>query len=111
MNIIYTKSYDNSIKKLKKHKNEYDNLLKIEKILRNAKDFKELCNLPIVKMYHFERLKHELNEFYSFNLCKNGGKIRLIVKPSDDNSIEIFLIYISYNHYSDFDVGKVIYDE
>ena len=62
-------------------------------------------------MYGFERLKHDKNTFYSFNLSKTGGKIRLIVKPVDDDSIELFLILISYNHYEDFDPKKVLYYE
>ncbi len=111
MNIKYTKSYDNSIKKIKRHKYEYDNLEKIIKIIRDTRDFKELCSLPIVKKYHFERLKYDLNEFYSFNLCKSGGKIRPIIKPNDDNCVELFLVYISYNHYDDFNIKKVIYYE
>lgn len=31
MNIIYTKSYDNTVKKLKRHKKEYNNLEDIKK--------------------------------------------------------------------------------
>ena len=65
--------------------------------------------LHILHKYHFERLKYDKNDFYSFNLCKNGGKIRLIVKPNENNIIELYLAFISYDHYQDFDIRKVIY--
>lgn len=109
MNIIYTKSFDNSLKKLKKHKKEYDNFLKIVSIIENTRDFNELIHLPQVKMYGFERLKHDMNEYYSFNLNKKGGTIRLIVKPCINNTIEIYMIFISYDHYNDFN-GVIYYE-
>lgn len=59
-------------------------------------------------MYRFERLKYEYNDYYSFNLSKTGGLIRLIIKLNEDkNAVE--LSYISYNHYEDFKNGRVIY--
>lgn len=109
MKIIYTKSYDKCLKKLKKYNYEYNNLNKILKIIREAFDFDELIRIPILHKYHFERLKYDKNDFYSFNLCKNGGKIRLIVKPNENNIIELYLAFISYDHYQDFDIRKVIY--
>ena len=86
-------------------------MFKILDIIENADDFIQLSNLPQVSMYGFERLKHDKNDYYSFNPKKNGGKIRLIVKPKDDNIIEVFLIDISYDHYLDFNPKKVIYYE
>lgn len=62
-------------------------------------------------MYGFERLKHDKSDYYSFNPKKNGGRIRLIVKPKDNNTVELFLILISYEHYEDFDPKKVVYYE
>ena len=62
-------------------------------------------------MYGFERLKYDKSDYYSFNPRKKGGIIRLIVKPNSDNTVELFLISISYNHYEDFDPKKVIYYE
>lgn len=111
MIIIHTKTFDSSLKKLKRHHLEYDNLFKILDIIENADDFIQLSNLPQVSMYGFERLKHDKNDYYSFNPKKNGGKIRLIVKPKNDNIIEVFLIDISYDHYLDFNPKKVIYYE
>jgi hypothetical protein len=59
-------------------------------------------------MYGFEPLKYELNGFYSFNLAKNSGLIRLIIKPDDSNN-SIYLVFISYKHYEDFTKERVIY--
>ena len=111
MDIIHTKSFDSSFKKLKRHPIEYTNLFKILDIIENVDDFNQLCNLPQVFIYGFERLKHDKSDYYSFNLKKNGGRIRLIIKPHDNNTIELFLILISYEHYEDFDPKKVIYYE
>ena len=58
----------------------------------------------LTKIYNFERLKYELNEFYSFRLSK---VYRLIVRPKD-NDIEVELVYISIKHYVDFNKDKVI---
>ena len=107
MNIIYTKSYDNSLKKLKKHKREQKELQNIIEYLQNKDTFIDILDDPIARMYGFERLKYQLSEFYSFRLSK---VIRLIVKPNK-NDIELYLIYISMKHYDDFDIGKVIYYE
>ena len=62
-------------------------------------------------MYHFERLKYNMNPYYSFNLNKHSGVIRLIIKPNNDNEIELFLITISFNHYKDFNPERVIINE
>lgn len=61
MKIIYTKSYDKSYKKIKKHSREYNNLLVILDIIESSEDFETLIKLPIVQIYGFERLKHNLN--------------------------------------------------
>ena len=106
-----TKTFDSTVKKLKKKSKEYDNLVKILDIIEYTETFKELAKLPQVTMYGFERLKYDKNEYYSFNLNKNGGTTRLIIKPLNENTIEIYLIMISYNHYKDFNPKKVIYYE
>ena len=111
MIIIHTKSFDNSLKKIKKHKLEYENIYKILDIIEITNTFQELVNLPQSKMYGFERLKHDKSDYYSFNPRKKGGTIRLIVKPNNNNEIELFLITISYEHYQDFDPKKVIFYE
>ncbi len=109
--IIRTKTFDKTYKDIKKHNKEFSNLLKIIDIIENSNSFKELCGLPQVNMYGFERLKHDKSDYYSFNLSKSGGKIRLIVKPENDNEIILFLIKISFNHYDDFDPKRVMYYE
>ena len=62
-------------------------------------NFNSIINDPVAKVYNFERLKYNLNEFYSFRLSK---LYRLIVRPTD-NGIEVEIVYISSNHYEDFD--------
>lgn len=105
MRIISTKSYENSVKKLKRHKSELELLDEILSFIKKQPDFISLSSDPLNKMYNFERLKYENNEFYSFRLSKI---IRLLVKPKD-NYIELYLIYVSMDHYKDFNKGKVIY--
>ena len=80
-------------------------------MIENVRNFQELINLPQSKMYKLEIMKYDKNEYYSFNLSKYGGVIRLIIKPVDDYSVELYLVMISYNHYEDFDPRKVIYYE
>ena len=111
MNIIYTKSFDNTYKYLKKHHKEKNILNDIKEHIEAVDTFKALINNPLAKMYGFEPLKHEKSGYYSFNLSKNGGVIRLIVQPSVDDTALIFA-FISYDHYRDFSSERVIfYDE
>ncbi len=105
MNVLYTKSYDSTYKNLKRYHEEKSILNDIIDIINNSSDFNELKYNPLIKIYHFEQLKYQLNEFYSFRL--NDKLIRLIVRPLDNNILE--LSYISYDHYNDFDKKKVIY--
>ncbi len=105
MKVLYTKSYDNTSKNLKKHRNEQKELNEILELINNSTDFNELKNNPIAITYDFEQLKYQLNEFYSFKL--NKKVIRLIIKPINNNLLE--LSYISYDHYKDFNKKKVIY--
>ncbi len=109
MKIINTKSYDNTVKKLNRHIKEKDNLRIIGELIENNENFESLVSNPISAMYGFERLKHSNNCFYSFNLCKNGGKIRLIVYPNDNDTSYIYLVFVSFKHYQDFSKEKVIY--
>lgn len=104
MIIIYTKSYD---KTLKKNKEAVQTLEEIINYIEYTSSFKELEINPISKIYNFERLKYNNNYFYSFRLTKI---IRLIISPSKENN-SINLCYISTKHYEDFDKDKVIYYE
>ena len=112
MNIIYTKSYDNTVKKLKRRKKECDNLEDIKSKITNHNTFKEIEMNPIMTtIYDFEALKYQNSGFWSFNLEKHGGVIRLIVMPSEKED-EIIFVYISYDHYKDFTPDRLkFYDE
>ncbi len=107
MKIIYSKSFDKSLKKLKKHHKELKVLNKLINDLTNYDYFSDLINDNYIKTYYkFERLKYNNKNFYSFNLNRNGGKIRLIVEQKDEDCI---MLYISTDHYNDFNERKVIY--
>lgn len=108
MNLIYTKSFDSSSKKLKKHHEAKKKLKEILEVITSFDSFEKMKNDPILQLYDFERLKHQFSDFYSFKL---SGVIRLIVRPTS-SEVELDLIYVSMDHYEDFDVRKVeYYDE
>lgn len=112
INIIYTKSFDNSAKNLKRHRKELTILKEITEKITNHNTFEELRNNPVMTtIYKFKELRHQNSGFWSFNLEKNGGVIRLIVMPSE-NENEIIFVYVSYDHYNDFTPDKIrFYDE
>ena len=70
MNIIYTKDYEKKYKELKKHHKEKELLEKIIIFLNKSESFSTVLKDPVSKIYCLERLKHNLNEFYSFRLSK-----------------------------------------
>ena len=104
MRIIYTKDYEKKYKELKKYKKEKELLDKIITYLNKMDSFTMILNDPVSKIYSLERLKYNLNEFYSFRLSKI---FRLIIRPLE-NDIEIELVYISTNHYEDFNKSRWI---
>ena len=109
MKIFYSKSYDKCYKNLKKHSKERENLDKLLNDLQNVVDFDALVVNNYFKVhYNFERLKYQNSNFYSFNLSKSGGVIRLIAQKLDN---DIIMVYISFDHYNDFNKGKVIFYE
>lgn len=108
VHVLYTKSYDRSLKKLSKYPKEKQVLLDILEFIRNSENIQSLKSNGLAKMYGFEQLKHNLHRYHSFNLCKNGGVIRLVVYLDIEKEC-IEILYISYNHYKDFDESKVIY--
>ncbi len=70
--------------------------------IKQCRDYNELKNSPVSKMFHFEELKHGMNGYCSFNLCKGrGGVIRLIC-VFDRSSQTIKIEFISMRHYDDF---------
>lgn len=101
LTIEYGTQYKRSEKNIKKHYNEQNTLNKIKNHIKICNSFTDLKNNPISKIYGYESLKHDLSGYYSFNLCKNGGKIRLIFSVNESKN-EIILEYISVNHYTDF---------
>jgi len=103
LRIIYTKSYDATYKDLKKHPKEKERLDEIIRHIEHFDTFTDMIRDPLTRIYNFERLKYELNEFYSFRLSKI---YRLIVRPRG-NDIEVELVYISTDHYIDFNKDKV----
>lgn len=75
----------------------------LNKIILHIKEchtYEELSKHPVSIMYGFESLKEDMNGYYSFNLCKNGGTIRLIVSIDKENKI-VKLEYITMKHYED----------
>lgn len=103
MEIVFSKSFDNSSKCLKNRVKCKERLNEILDFIQNSSDFNELNNNPLNKLYDFEPLKYNLSGFYSF--CLQPGKkgtIRLIVKPDEKNNKRIILSYVSLNHYKDF---------
>lgn len=94
-------NFKNREKKLKRHYREQDTLEKILLFLKESSDYESMSLNPIAMMYGFEALKQDLSGFYSFNLEKNGGRIRLIFSIDKEKNI-IFLEYISLDHYLDF---------
>ena len=93
MKIEYGSKYKNSLKNIKKRHKESNTLEMVLNHIRQCIDFNELSRSPISQMYEYEALKYELNGYHSFNLNKNGGKIRLIF--STDNHQTIILEFIS----------------
>ena len=107
MQIIETKSYKQTLKKLNKYKKEMAYLEKIIFIIKRSDSIKSLLYDNEAKLYNFEKLKHFKEDIYSFNLSKNSGVIRLIINEKEN---KCYLLYISYKHYKDFDLKKVIYN-
>ena len=101
MIIDYKEQYKKSEKNIKKHYDELETLNKIKNHIKLCNNFTELKNNPISIIYKYEALKYELNGYHSFNLCKNGGTIRLIFSVNEEEN-KVFLEYVSTNHYRDF---------
>lgn len=71
MDIIYTKSFDNSAKNLKRHRKELTILKEITEKVTNHNTFEELRNNPVmITIYKFKALRHQKSGFWSFNLEK-----------------------------------------
>ena len=101
MNIDYGEHYKKSEKNIKKKYSEQRTLEMIKTHIKQCNNFPELEKHPISIIYGFEPLKYELAGYYSFNLCKNGGTVRLIVSINESSN-QVCLEYISTDHYADF---------
>ena len=108
VHVLYTKSYDRTLKKLNKYQKERQILVSILDFIRNSENIQSIKTSGLALMYEFEQLKHNFNKYHSFNLSKNGGVIRLIVYLNSACEC-VAILYISYDHYKDFDESKVIY--
>ena len=101
MYIEYGNLYKKSEKHIQKHYKELKTLDMIKNHIRQCSSFHEMKKNPISNMYGFEALKYELNGYYSFNLNRNRGVIRLILSIRDKENVAV-LEYILMNHYEDF---------
>lgn len=113
MKIIYSKNYDKCFKELKKkHRTaELEVLNEILDMIKSTDNYNELKSNPLAYIYDFEELREDKSGFCSFKLSKSGGKIRLIVRPCD-NTITLEVVYISLDHYKDFNPkGVMLNDE
>ncbi len=93
--------FTNQEKKLKNNRQELETYNKIINHIKICKNFEDLKQNPISKTYGFEQLKYEFGNYYSFNLSKKGGVIRLIVSEGENHE-ELNLVFISMDHYKDF---------
>ena len=94
-------TFKNEEKKLKRHYKEKEMLEKIILLIKESSSYDELVINPFSKMYGFEILRYDMSGYYSFNLCKNGGMIRLICRIEKEKNL-VILEYITMNHYEDF---------
>ena len=111
MLIRYSKNFEKCKKELKKkHKvEELDMLDSIVKLIKRSDTYELMKNSPLVYLYGFEELKEDKNGFFSFRLSKKRSPIRLIGRYQD-NIVTIQLVYISMDHYNDFNPKGVILD-
>lgn len=90
-------------KKLKKYPEAHFMYEKIINHIKQTGCVEALEKSPISKMYGFEALKYDMSGYYSFNLNKNRGKIRLIFLIDREKNIVEF-VFISLEHYEDFKI-------
>lgn len=112
MKIRYSENFKKGLKQLKKkHKDqELKNLTIILDAIKESDTYQDLKLTPAAVIYKFEELKNDKTGFSSFNLCKNGGVYRLIVRPQE-NTLVLEIIFISTDHYHDFDPKGVMFDD
>lgn len=82
MKIIKATRYNQDYKRkiLNKHKNnEIIKINKIESLIINSKNLKELLLNPFSKIYNIEQKKGNLREYFTADINK---KIRLLMRPT-----------------------------
>lgn len=99
--IVYTANWKKQLKKIDRKKKEEEIYNKIVNRFELISKHEEVLEDFILKMYKFESLKYDMSGYYSINLNKNGGTIRLIIKIDKYNN-KIIMEYITVDHYKDF---------
>lgn len=107
MKVSHSSIYKKRMKSRKITNKEQDRINRITQLLYEVDNFNDIKKNCILKsIFHFERLKHDLNHLFSFRL--NNKTIRLIVKPNsignyDDLHLEKEISYenVSFDHYKD----------
>lgn len=89
-------------------------LEKIILLIKESSSYDELVINPFSKMYGFEILRYDMPGYYSFNLCKNGGMIRLICRIEKEKNIRKVLLFIVWLKITIFDmivkyINNIIY--
>ena len=108
--VLNEENLKREVKKIKKYNYEKGRLNMILNHIKLCETYNDLSLNPISKMYGFEKLKYKLQGFVSFNLCKNGGMIRLICSVDISNNT-VKIEKISMNHYEDIKRWGVYYEK
>ena len=83
-------------------------IIKIEQLLINSENMKEVVLNPLSKIYNIEKKSNDLKEIYTARI---NSKIRMYIKPIGDypyrleKILEIELVYIDDKHYGDGQEG------
>lgn len=107
MKLLKTSTYKKDLQKkiIKKHmKKEEMIIIKIEQLLINSENMKELVLNPLSKLYNIEKKSNVLKEIYTARI---NSKIRMYIKPIGmypynlEEILEIELVCIDDKHYGD----------
>ena len=79
-------------------------------LIKRSDTYELMKSSPLAYLYGFEELKEDKNGFFSFRLSKKRSSIRLIGRYQD-NIITVQLVYISMEHYKDFNPKGVILND
>lgn len=79
-------------------------IIKIEQLLINSENMKELVLNPLSKLYNIEKKSNDLKEIYTARI---NSKIRMYIKPIGEypynleEILELELVCIDDKHYGD----------